>query len=419
MTLNRTQCPHCFTTYLISEEQYRVSDGMVRCGTCRERFQARLISSAEAPKFDPRKAFIEPISEETIDPPVGLSEDPQEIEFAEPKTTDKNHVTHSFSELEESINSELSIDFDDDAPTTPEDSGKLSTEKVLANIHARTQAKESQEQIADQAPEKTSAPDTTHQQELQLPEVQSSSEIEISPDTTIEPESDISKEMALQEDLMPTQENALIDQVDELIDDKILGSSDPSELQPAKIENAADAEFNLNQKPPKRANRWLLAPLALTLIAALGLTLLYQLWMKQLIVFPEKSRVEQLMVKGTAPIADRLAEYDMALPVRRSLSKLELLSARTEPHPSRASTNLLRVSLINRAEIAQPLPWLELSLTDSEGRLVSRRQLAPRDYIYNNKIHAQIGPKELKKVTIELLAFPKQATGYELKLLSK
>ncbi len=428
MSLNRTQCPHCFTTYLISEEQYRVSDGMVRCGTCRERFQARIIASPDTPKFDPRKAFIEPISEEKIVPPVNLSKGPSEIELAEPQHTEEpDHTDMSFSELEGSINSELSIDFDDDAPITAENADHLDAEAVLANIRARAQQQAANDAESQEPATLTAA----EQQELALTEA---SEVSNTDDATlnhaeinIEPKNEtqaVTEPISIQEpatQVTPeaTIDDALIDEVSELIDNKLLGTNGTDSVEPKVDTPIVDTEFNLNPQAPRKASRWLLIPVVILLISAFGLTLVYQLWMKQLIVFPENSRAEQLIQANTTLVADQLAERNIELPVRRNLSKLELLSARTEAHPTRASTNLLRVNLINRADIAQPLPWLELSLTDSEGRLVSRRQLAPRDYIYNNKTQAQIGPKELKKITIELLAFPKQATGYELKLLSK
>jgi len=80
---------------------------------------------------------------------------------------------------------------------------------------------------------------------------------------------------------------------------------------------------------------------------------------------------------------------------------------------------LLKISIINHAKIRQQLPWLEMSLMDADGRLVSRRNLSPSDYVYQNATDDLIGARELKKITIELLSFPKQATGYELKILNK
>jgi len=44
---NKTQCPHCFTIYQISEDQLAQSRGNVRCGNCHERFKAQLLSDDE------------------------------------------------------------------------------------------------------------------------------------------------------------------------------------------------------------------------------------------------------------------------------------------------------------------------------------------------------------------------------------
>jgi len=159
---------------------------------------------------------------------------------------------------------------------------------------------------------------------------------------------------------------------------------------------------------------FLFLPLALLLAGALT----YQLWYKQLVNLPNSAELEQLVQTKTLPIVEELAKRKIELPARRNLSKLELISARAEAHSSLSSTTLLRVSLINRAEINQPLPWMELSLTSAEGRLVARRQLSPQDYLFDKALD-RIGPRELKKITIELLAFPEQAAGYELKLLNK
>lgn len=162
-------------------------------------------------------------------------------------------------------------------------------------------------------------------------------------------------------------------------------------------------------------SRWAYSPLlglvALLLTAALS----YQLWLKQAVPILESTQ----LATALQPIKQQLQKYAVVLPERRNLKQLELLSARTEAHPTRSSTILLRASLINRAKISQPFPWLELSLTDEDGRLVSRRALAPNDYLHNNRLENLINANELKRVTIELLAFPKQAHGFELRMLNK
>jgi len=119
------------------------------------------------------------------------------------------------------------------------------------------------------------------------------------------------------------------------------------------------------------------------------------------------------------PLLEKLEEFDITIPTRRNVGSLQLISAQSEPHPTRSDTLLLKISLMNRAQIEQPLPWLELSLNNSEGRVISRRSLSPSDYIHNNRIGTVISSNELKKITIELLKFPKDASGYELRVINK
>lgn len=166
--------------------------------------------------------------------------------------------------------------------------------------------------------------------------------------------------------------------------------------------------------------RWLLTPFLLICLVLLTMMLIYQLWLRQAIPILE----HELVSEKVAPMLGQVRKIvggaiDREIPVRRDLLNLRLLSARLEPHPSRPSTTLLKVSLVNKSTITQPYPWLELILSDEHGRLVSRRALSPDDYLYNNRLRSVIGPNELRKVTIELLAFPRQAHGYELKIVNR
>ncbi len=422
MALHKTQCPHCFTSYVISDAQLRVSEGMVRCGTCRERFQARLIDDVETPRFDPREVFIEPLSDEVDESVIASINEieehltPQDIKFADPHTEPEGEHERL------SINPSTSIDLDpdlivssdimaDDLPVSRSDD--LDAGEMLANIEAK---QERNNELAEQ-------------HELILPDID-------------EVSSPLTQDAATEEHKQHTEtdeSNGLIDQVSALVDDKLLNSpvDDTSESGNATADEAAilknsrskelsldrpsddQVPFDLAPKVRRKGMAWLYVPLLFVVIVALCGLLSYQLWMKQLVHFDEGSLAHTKFIELTTPLARELEKHDIELPLRRNLSQMELLSARTEPHPTRSSTTLLRVSIVNRADISQPLPWLEMSLTDADGRLVSRRNLSPADYLYNNNSLNQIGAKELKRVTIELLSFPKQATGYELKLLNR
>jgi predicted Zn finger-like uncharacterized protein len=382
--MNKTQCPHCFMVYVISDDQMRASEGMVRCGTCQERFQAQLLSPEGAPRFDPTNAFIEPLSNQELADTLSPDDFIEEATVIEIKDgTKTGSVPPAFSidryNLNDSLNSELSIDIADDAsePTDTDDIARL--EKAI-------------------------------QQELELPRKHQ------------EPEKTIEQRSSNQADL--------IDQVDSLVQNKLIDAaapkSDNNDLQigfpespQPQDDEPPSSELFSDQSPSRnRLGTWLGGLALLLLGLGLGSALLYQLWLKQTISWPDDARVQHALQPVVGPLKKKFDEMGLSVPTRRNLSRLELLSARTEAHPTRPSTILLRVSLINRARIEQALPWLELSLTDADGRLVSRRRLSPKDYVFNNRIDNKIGAKQLKKVTIELLAFPERASGYELKLLN-
>jgi len=160
-------------------------------------------------------------------------------------------------------------------------------------------------------------------------------------------------------------------------------------------------------------------PILLTFISLLSVGLTFQLWHKQLISWPDNKEFQARIAPISQVLLKELKAFNITLPVRRNIGSLQLISAKSEPHPTRSATLLLKISLINRAKIEQPLPWLELSLNNSEGRIISRRSLSPKDYIHNNRIGTNIDSNELKKITIELLSFPKDAVGYELRVIDK
>lgn len=222
----------------------------------------------------------------------------------------------------------------------------------------------------------------------------------------------------------------LISEVNHLIDNKLLNddadSVDDIETESSASDDPVEEPYELLLEKPfvidppvNKVHRWVYSPILFGLVLVLASVILYQLWLRQALPILEDQRITKIVGPLARPITVKLEEqFDYRLPVRRDLSNLQLVSARTETHPTRASTTLLRVSMVNQAEISQPFPWIELSLTDENGRLVARRALSPDDYLFNNRIDSVLGANELRPITIELLSFPEQAKGYELKLLS-
>ncbi len=451
MALHNTQCPHCFTTYVISDEQLRVSEGMVRCGSCRERFEARLIDlNAEAPRFDPRETFIEPLTEERNAERERAEQqairDQARLEEKARQAKIEQERLYSASKLK---TEDIDLDFD---------SRVLSVDKLLENIKAKEKrdAEEAEqraafeaaaenidfEKLARERAEKIEKEELEKKVKLIGYKSNSSEQAELDLPSSGTPltESKTSTDSKALEDTAPFSEEkpvikeqvskeSLIEQVDSLVDDKLNSVKQASALNQKPQDEPIAEPFELDRKVKHkrsfgaRLGSLLLALALLVLALLLLIAMIYQLWLRQIIVLDEQSSVQKAAKKQVSqlatPIIEELYNYDVVLPSRRNLSQLELASARTEAHPTRPSTILLRISIINHATIEQPLPWLEMSLSDAEGKLVSRRSLSPRDYVYQNATNNLIGARELKKVTIELLSFPKQATGYELKILNK
>lgn len=502
----QTQCPHCLSVFVITDEQLLQSRGKVRCGSCRQPFRATLLAEdyfdkqakeeeefqffedisprSEASAAHRHKAWpspnkpVEDIIEQarlkdniesvdgveseqidlddstaTADPITSSHYEESEgadrvMRFGEgissfesseaslisyeegansfteetPRFFDEplsetsiEHLTGRFSEstndrasltsysehstgFEDNLHSELSIAIDDDAPTSSDKywDDDLSIEEDATDPTIDTQ-----------------------QTEIELPSEQQGSNT-----TNLLDEANGDSEQARAgAPTSFTNEQELIEEVDQLIEEKLLADSqielDTAEADPSSM--LSGQSFSLDQdSQASKASRWIWRPLVSIIVLMLLGVLLTQLWYRQAFTFFENEQVARAITPIVEPIKRTMEQrFDISLPVRRDLSKMHLLSVKTDIHPTRSTTQLLKVSLVNQADISQPYPWFELILSDEDGRLVARRALSPKDYLHNNRLSQWIGPNELRRITIELLAFPKQAHGYELRVLNK
>ena len=476
---NKTQCPNCLTVYVISDEQFLRSKGKVRCGNCRTPFIATSFSNKpqnlDQPPQEPSTKQLpvdskitaatknSDLSKATVIPEPQTPPIPQPAPFddkllpiEDDEQTSKVSVESVLAEQDEANNEEDSAAdiFANDPGIdsfTFEDSlsvNDLADERAVAEMEASIAGDESMPSPS----EKTSGYSFKDniQSELSIEMGDESDELdeEISlasddNDTVEYTQGDLNLEPSSEEEnnLKFNKDQSLITTVDELVDSKLVPNDDElnqdgslsisHEPTPDPVENAAeesdqDQDFELLldkpfviKQPVNKLHRWVYSPLLLIGVLLLVASLCYQLWLRQAHPILEHRKLTEIVSPVVQPLALRLDQHtDLKLPVRRDLANLQLVSARTETHPTRASTTLLKVSMVNQSKIAQPFPWLELSLSDENGRLVARRAMSPDDYLYNNRLDNLIGANELRPITIELLSFPEQARGYELKLLS-
>lgn len=110
------------------------------------------------------------------------------------------------------------------------------------------------------------------------------------------------------------------------------------------------------------------------------------------------------------------------LPCRRlpliDMRRMDLVETRVAPHPRYDKALRVKATLVNRAEIVQPYPLLEVSLIDSQGQLVARRTYPPREYLSKPEIIQQGMPPQLAiNVQLDITSPNVQASGYEVLLL--
>lgn len=367
---HKTRCPKCSTVYVISKRQLLGSKGRVRCSHCRERFVAQIYREQA-----PAKQLPEESSDRQDD--VARPEDIED-QSTEQAPIIISGVGYEISPFTEEVASEITIEVDISETTSIETPFSRYQTSFEENLQSELTI-ELESELFEQVETNSSKID-----------------LEIS---------------ALNED----SDQQLISEVDSLVDEMLMESTQST----IELFSSSELEFEDALSDKNRWRQWLFAPVLSLLAVLLVATLIYQLWHRQALPWLEDEEFSRVVAPVVEPLIGKLSdEFGVTLPVRRDLRSMQLLSAYTEAHPTRSSTLLLKVRIINHSEIAQPFPWLELALTDENGHLVARRALSPEDYLHNNRLENSIAAKEIRPVTIEFLSFPEHAHGYELKLLN-
>jgi predicted Zn finger-like uncharacterized protein len=88
------------------------------------------------------------------------------------------------------------------------------------------------------------------------------------------------------------------------------------------------------------------------------------------------------------------------------------------PHPRFVNALRIRADLINRADHPQPLPRMEVTLTDSEGRVLARRIFSASHYLPPRAAPADLAPNIVVRTLLDVTNPDNRAVGYEVRLLS-
>ena len=103
------------------------------------------------------------------------------------------------------------------------------------------------------------------------------------------------------------------------------------------------------------------------------------------------------------------------LPPQRDLSQIRILERDLRHHPEHDAALLVNALIVNQASFAQPLPQLELTLSDLRGEVVAARRFLPGEYLAGSASSAaEMAPGNPVHVVIELVD-PGSVTGYRFR----
>lgn len=216
-----TQCPHCFTSFRVANDQLKLHAGLVRCGSCKQIFNGieHLLAPGEAPRQAPVTSHTaEPDTAETTATAIPTdTTPPSDEDFAE-NELNASEQTAEHATQNDVISTQISTQTniaDDDSSFTDSDSR-----------HANFQTEQNNENLIDQleintAIETAEDMDFETQEESEISQDALNSSPSISPnaigqesdeydgvfrtekfDTTIPETPTVSDELAQQEDLM-------------------------------------------------------------------------------------------------------------------------------------------------------------------------------------------------------------------------
>ncbi|MDH3638666.1 MAG: zinc-ribbon domain-containing protein [Gammaproteobacteria bacterium] len=114
--------------------------------------------------------------------------------------------------------------------------------------------------------------------------------------------------------------------------------------------------------------------------------------------------------------------FACTVPARRAPKEIDLVGTSISTHPDIPGALRVNVNVINRAEFSQGYPYLEVTLTDKNGRIVGRQNYEPAQYqeFRGRQLAAvDLQPNVVHGLTLDLASPPGEAVGYEVQLLNR
>lgn len=99
----------------------------------------------------------------------------------------------------------------------------------------------------------------------------------------------------------------------------------------------------------------------------------------------------------------------------RDIELIELISREMKPHPSRPGVLLLTATVVNRAELPQVYPKVDVTLVDIRGKRLARKLFSPGDYLKrSSELRDGMAPNAYLTFSIDMIDPGEEAAGFEM-----
>jgi predicted Zn finger-like uncharacterized protein len=104
---------------------------------------------------------------------------------------------------------------------------------------------------------------------------------------------------------------------------------------------------------------------------------------------------------------------------RVDVGLIEITASSVAPHPKYSNALLLRTTMINRANFAQPYPLMEVTISNHRGKTIGRRVFGPEAYLAGeSELPTTMIPNLIVRAKLEFTRPGARADGYEIRLLA-
>lgn len=468
-----TQCPSCNTVFAVSEAQLDAHHGLVRCGKCRDIFNASwnlvdgspadpaaAVESSPIPEdddfpappreADARRAMLELLGD--VDPEIERQMESEPFQRADteneplPPVTDLDDSEQLELEIDERVHRTPPADGARDErshptrdsieialPTGFSDDTPLERTVEQAEEPAALDDSDELELTFEDDADEPAARERAAPIELPPPPQEDADEeiiIEAPPALwgAFDDEEQAKKETAEQEAAAaaPAGEEEFLALPDE--DDAKPTTTQmrraalkPSEPRGAPVRVASgDSTTELSRSSSTLADDVRMVEIpqprrVKTWMWVTGAVLLFLLILWQVKIFYFDDLVQ---MDTTRPLVSAVcAVLGCTVPPRSAPNLIQLSGTRVYQHPDVPGALQISVNLVNRATFKQILPPLEVTLTDKAGQVVGRRTYAAAEYHADQPI--ELGPDDERNVFIDLAQPSIAAVGYEVQLVGR